>query len=72
MIVKMTAPPVLRLLRTKATMARMIARNVENTAASCGDLPKGAAVKNDQLARERPSRRWTTRMRPTFVPENTR
>lgn len=48
-------------------IANTIARKLEATAASWGLLPKGAAIKNDQLARDRPSRRWITSTKRTWV-----
>ena len=53
-------------------MANRIAQNVEATAASWGLFPKGTAMKNDQLARERPSSRWMTNTRPPLVPAKIR
>ena len=67
-MVKMNATPVVAFEKTSARIAKTIARNVEATAASCGLFPKGAATKKDQLASERPSRRWITNTRPAFVP----
>ena len=53
MIVNMNAAPVEAFPKTSARIARTIARNVDATAASCGELPKGALMKKDQLQRER-------------------
>lgn len=52
MIVKMKAPPVDALPKTNAKMAKTIAKNVEATAANCGEFPNGAPIKNDQLHSE--------------------
>ena len=42
--------------QTRARTQIRTARRVVDTAASWGLLPNGAAMKNDQLARERPAR----------------
>ena len=52
---------------TRARTAKTSPKNVEATAAKWGLFPKGTETKNDQLARTKPSRRWTTRIRPAFV-----
>ena len=67
MTVYMKAVPEPTAPRTRAIIANTIAENVDTTAASCGLLPKGEATKNDQLASDRPRRRWTTKIRPAFV-----
>lgn len=61
------AAPVPALLNTKARIAKTIERNVEATAANCGDFPKGDAMKKDHEARTSPSRRCTTRTSRAFV-----
>ena len=50
-------------LMTRARMANIMAKNVVTTAANCGLFPKGAEVKNDQLARTKPSRIWRMTIR---------
>ncbi len=59
----MKAAPVPACSNTKARIAKTIERNVEATAANCGDFPKGAAMKKDHEARSSPSKRCTTRTR---------
>lgn len=63
----MNAAPVVADLKTSAMIASRMPRNVDTTAASWGLLPKGAATKRDQLAKESPRSRWTTMIRPAFV-----
>lgn len=53
-------------------MANTMLRKVDDTAASCGLLPKGAAMKKDQEAKTRPRRRWTRKKRPALVRVNMR
>ena len=69
---KIKATPELACLSTRARIAKINARNVEATAASDGLLPNGIAIKSDQLARERPRTRCTSRMRAAFVDEKIR
>jgi hypothetical protein len=57
MIENIKAAPVLAWPKTRARIAKMIAKNVDATAASWGLLPKGTAMKKDQLAKLKPSRR---------------
>lgn len=67
MIEKMKADPLPSSPKTTPMITNKMLRNVVTTAASCGLLPKGAATKNDQLARTRPRRTCTARMRPVLV-----
>ena len=67
MRVNIVAAPVLARENTSARMANRMDKNVVTTAASWGLFPKGAATKKDQLASEKPSKRWTTRIRPPLV-----
>lgn len=69
---KMKAAPSLAFLKTSARIAKRMLSNVVVTAASWGLFPNGAAMKNDQLAKVSPRRRWTTRMRPAFDAEKIR
>jgi hypothetical protein len=48
-------------------MANRTLRKVDVIAASCGLFPNGVAMKKDQLARDRPMRRWMKRTRTTLV-----
>lgn len=57
---------------TNPRIARIMAKNVATTAANCGLVLKGAAMKNDQLASTNPSRTWMARTRPTLVFRNNR
>jgi hypothetical protein len=57
MIENTKAAPVLAWLKTRARIAKRTAKNVDTTAASWGLFPKGTAMKNDQLAKLKPSRR---------------
>jgi len=72
MIVKIHARPELTLPRTRAKTANRIARNVDNIAANWGLFPKGTATKKDQLAKERPHKRWTAMIKGTLVAEKIR
>jgi hypothetical protein len=47
--------------------AKIMARNVDTTAASCGLFPKGTAINKDQLPRVKPNRRWVMITSPTLV-----
>lgn len=49
----MKATPVEALLNTSARIAKTIDKNVDATAASWGELPNGALIKNDQLHKVR-------------------
>jgi hypothetical protein len=49
-----------------------MARIVEEIAASWGLFPKGAEIKNDQLANDSPNNRCTMSIKPTLVSENIR
>jgi hypothetical protein len=71
-MVNTKATPVDACENTKAKIAKIKEINVEAIADSWGLLLNGTAIKNDQLARERPRRTCTTSTRPTFVAENTR
>ena len=68
-MVKITAVPVL-VFSTSAMTTKTMLKTVENTAASWGLLPKGAATKNDQLAKRSPRRTCTAKIKPTLVAEN--
>jgi uncharacterized protein YhbP (UPF0306 family) len=57
---------------TNPRIASTIAMNVATTAANCGLVLKGEAMKNDQLARTNPRRTWTARMRAALVFRNSR
>lgn len=52
-MVKMKAAPVEAFAKTRARMAKTMAKNVDATAASCGEFPNGALMKNDQLHNEK-------------------
>ena len=52
MIVNRNADPVVALPYACARIANSIAKNVDATAASCGEFSKGVATKNDQLAND--------------------
>jgi len=55
---------------TNPRIASTIAKNVATTAANCGLVLKGEAMKNDQLARTNPRRIWTARTRAALVFRN--
>lgn len=61
------APAVVALSYTSARIANPTAKSVDTIAASWGLWPKGTAVKNDQLARERPNRELIARTKRTCV-----
>ena len=49
----MNAPPVFMCPATRASIAKSILKNTDATAANCGDFPKGAPRKKDQLASDK-------------------